>query len=152
MSGVSVSRVGDRITSTMSDLAAKTCVPCGGGVPPLKGEDLSILQKQVDGWNVVEEHHVTKTFMFSNFREALKFVNQVGELAEEQRHHPDIFLAWGKVEITTWTHKINGLTESDFILAAKIEQLATAITDEKFRDFQKLMQVVKEAPPQTGSK
>ena len=107
----------------MSDLAAKTCVPCRGGVPPVKGEELASLQKQVDGWNVVGEHHVTKTFTFPNFREALKFVNQVGELAEEQGHHRDIFPAWGKVGITTWTHKINGLTESDFILAAKIDQL-----------------------------
>lgn len=107
----------------MSDRATKTCVPCRGGVPPLKGEDLSKLQKQVDGWNIIEEHHITKTFKFPDFRGALKFVNRVGELAEEQGHHPDIFLAWGKVEITTWTHKINGLTESDFILAAKIDQL-----------------------------
>ncbi len=107
----------------MSDLAAKTCVPCRGGLPPLKGEDLSILQKQVDEWNIVEEHHITKTFKFPDFRRALGFVNRVGGLAEEQRHHPDISLAWGKVEITTWTHKINGLTESDFILAAKIDQL-----------------------------
>ncbi len=122
-SGLSVSRAGGRITSTMSDLAAKTCVPCRGGVPPLKGEELSLLQKQVDGWNIIEEHHITKTFKFPDFRGALGFVNRVGELAEEQGHHPDISLAWGKVEITTWTHKINGLTESDFILAAKIDQL-----------------------------
>jgi len=107
----------------MSDLASKTCVPCRGGVPPLKGEELSSLQKQVDGWNVVEEHHITKTFKFPNFREALGFVNRVGELAEEQGHHPDLYLAWGKVEVRTWTHKIDGLTESDFILAAKIDQL-----------------------------
>ena len=107
----------------MSGLATKTCVPCRGGVPRLKGEDLAALEKQVDGWNVIEEHRITKTFTFSNFRESLKFVNRVGELAEEQSHHPDIFLAWGRVEITTWTHKINGLTESDFILAAKIGQL-----------------------------
>jgi 4a-hydroxytetrahydrobiopterin dehydratase len=92
-------------------------------VPPLKGEELASLQKQVDGWNVIEEHHITKALKFPDFREALKFVTRVGELAEEQGHHPDIFLAWGKVEITTWTHKINGLTESDFILAAKIDQL-----------------------------
>ena len=107
----------------MSDLATKTCVPCRGGVPPLKGEELASLQEQVDGWKVIEEHHITKTFKFSNFREALKFVNRAGELAEEQGHHPDIFLAWGKAEITIWTHKINGLTESDFILAAKIDGL-----------------------------
>ncbi len=110
----------------MPGLAAKTCVPCRGGVPPLTGEPLAALQRQVDGWTVVEEHHLTKTFKFPDFRSALDFVNHVGQLAEEQGHHPDIFLAWGKVEITTWTHKINGLTESDFILAAKIDQLAKA--------------------------
>ena len=107
----------------MSGLAAKTCVPCRGGVSPLKGEELAALEKQVDDWNVIEEHHITKTFTFLNFREALSFVNRVGELAEEQGHHPDISLAWGKVGITSWTHKINGLTESDFILAAKIDGL-----------------------------
>jgi 4a-hydroxytetrahydrobiopterin dehydratase len=81
------------------------------------------LQRQVDGWNVIEEHHITKAFKFPDFREALKFVNRVGELVEEQGHHPDIFLAWGKVEVTARTHKINGLTESDFILGAKIDNL-----------------------------
>lgn len=110
----------------MSELASKTCVPCRGGVPPLTGEVLASLQKQVDGWNVVEEHHITKTFKFRDFREALKFVNRVGELAEEQGHHPDIFLAWGKAGITLWTHAINGLTESDFIMAAKMDQLYQA--------------------------
>jgi 4a-hydroxytetrahydrobiopterin dehydratase len=112
-----------RMMVVMSDLAAKACVPCRGNVPPLKGEELASLQRQVDGWKVIEEHHITRSFKFPNFQEALKFVNRVGELAEEQGHHPDIFLAWGKVEITTWTHKINGLTESDFILAAKIDEL-----------------------------
>ncbi len=115
-----------RMVAVMSHLATKTCVPCRGGVPQLKGEELASLKKQVDGWNVIEGHHITKTCTFPNFREALKFVNRVGELAEEQGHHPDISLAWGKVEITTWTHKINGLTESDFILAAKIDQQAQA--------------------------
>lgn len=110
----------------MSELASKTCVPCRGGVPPLKSEELASLQKQVDGWNVVEEHHITKTFKFRDFREALKFVNRVGELAEEQGHHPDIFLAWGKAGITLWTHAIDGLTESDFIMAAKMDQLYQA--------------------------
>ena len=110
----------------MSELVSKTCVPCRGGVPPLKGEELASLQKQVDGWSVVEEHHITKTFKFRDFREALKFVNRVGELAEEQGHHPDIFLAWGKAGITLWTHAIDGLTESDFIMAAKMDQLYQA--------------------------
>jgi 4a-hydroxytetrahydrobiopterin dehydratase len=90
-----------RIAVVISDLAAKACVPCRGGVPPLKGEELASLQRQVDGWNVIEGHHITKTFTFSNFRGPLTFVNRVGELAEEQGHHPDISLAWGKVEITT---------------------------------------------------
>lgn len=107
----------------MSDLASKTCVPCRGGVPPLKGADLAALREQVEGWEVVEEHHIRKTFKFPDFRKALEFVNRVGELAEEQGHHPDIYLTWGKAEITTWTHKIDGLTESDFILAAKIDKL-----------------------------
>jgi len=107
----------------MSSLAEKTCVPCRGGVPPLRGEALQMLARQVEGWAVIDEHHLTKNFKVSDFRSALAFVNKVGELAEEQDHHPDIFLAWGKVDITIWTHKINGLTESDFILAAKIDKL-----------------------------
>jgi len=111
------------MASVMSDLASKTCVPCRGGMPPLKGDELASLLKQVDGWSVLEEHHISKTFRFPDFRKALDFTNRVGELAEEQGHHPDIYLAWGKVGITTWTHKINGLTESDFILAAKIDRL-----------------------------
>ncbi len=115
--------MGDTIISKMSELASKSCVPCRGGVPPLKDEELASLQKQLQGWNVIEEHHLTKTFTFPNFREALQFVNRVGQLAEEQGHHPDVFLAWGRVDVSTWTHKINGLTESDFILAAKIDQV-----------------------------
>jgi 4a-hydroxytetrahydrobiopterin dehydratase len=107
----------------MSELASKTCVPCRGGVPPLKGEELAALERQVEGWQVVEEHHLSKTFKFADFRQALEFVRHVGELAEEQGHHPDLHLSWGKVDITIWTHKIDGLTESDFILAAKIDQL-----------------------------
>ncbi|MFQ5664499.1 MAG: 4a-hydroxytetrahydrobiopterin dehydratase [Terriglobia bacterium] len=107
----------------MTDLASKTCVPCRGGVPPLKGEELASLQKQVEGWNVAEAHHITKTFKFPDFRHALTFVNRVGKLAEQQGHHPNIYLTWGKVEISIWTHTIDGLTESDFILAAKIDRL-----------------------------
>jgi 4a-hydroxytetrahydrobiopterin dehydratase len=94
----------------MSGLSLKECVPCRGGVPPLQGE-------------VVNEHHLKKSYKFGDFREALTFVNRVGELAEEQGHHPDICFGWGQAEITIWTHKIDGLTESDFILAAKIDKL-----------------------------
>ena len=107
----------------MSDLASKTCVPCKGGVPPLSGQDLENLAKQVPQWKVVNGHHLVRGFTFSDFRQALAFVNKVGAIAEEQGHHPDILLAWGKAEVTTWTHKIDGLTESDFILAAKIDKI-----------------------------
>ena len=108
----------------MSDLASKNCVPCRGGVPALQGKELADLAKQVPGWEVVDGHHIKKNFKFPDFKQALAFVNRVGEVAEQQGHHPDILLAWGKAEVTTYTHAINGLTESDFILAAKINQLA----------------------------
>lgn len=107
----------------MSELASRACVPCRGGVPPLKGEEITKLLGQLDAWSVESEHHLSKVFKLGDFKEALAFVNRVGELAEEQGHHPDICFGWGRVEITIWTHKINGLTESDFILAAKIDQL-----------------------------
>ena len=107
----------------MSDLAAKHCVPCRGGVPPLKGEPLRNLSAQVGGWEVVDEHHITKTFKFPDFKNALDFVNKVGAVAEQEGHHPDLLLTWGRVDVKTYTHKIDGLTESDFILAAKIDEL-----------------------------
>ncbi|PWT90972.1 MAG: 4a-hydroxytetrahydrobiopterin dehydratase [Blastocatellia bacterium] len=106
-----------------SDLVSRQCVPCRGGVPPLAGEEITKFQSQLSGWEVVNEHHLKKEYRLGNFGEALEFVNRVGELAEEQGHHPDICFGWGNVEITIWTHKINGLTESDFILAAKIDAL-----------------------------
>jgi 4a-hydroxytetrahydrobiopterin dehydratase len=105
-------------------LADKKCVPCRGGVPPIKGRELQGLQKVVPKWTAVNEHHLTRAYTFPDFKQALAFVNEVGELAEEQGHHPDILLTWGKTEITLWTHKIDGLTESDFIMAAKIDRLA----------------------------
>jgi len=107
----------------MTDLASKQCVPCRGGVPPLKGAELQALLLDVNnGWQVIDEHHLEKEYRFKDFREALDFTIRVGELAEEQSHHPDIFLAWGKVRLTVWTHKINGLTESDFIFASKADK------------------------------
>ncbi len=145
-------RFGATMAQVMSDLASKFCVPCRGGVPPLKGEELASFEKRVDGWSAIDEHHITKLFKFTNFCEALRFVNLVGELAEEQGHHPDIYLAWGKVEITTWTHKINGLTENDFILAAKIDQLATAFADGKVQDSQKLTQADPQVQPKNYAK
>ncbi len=107
----------------MSTLASKTCVPCKGGVPLLKGVALQELASQVPGWSVIDEHHLYKAYAFPDFLSALAFVNRIGQLAEDQGHHPDIELAWGRASVKIWTHKINGLTESDFVLAAKIDEL-----------------------------
>jgi len=107
----------------MSELAQENCIPCRGGVPPLKGEELDALQEKLgNDWQIINEHHLEKEYIFSDFRQALDFTVKVGEVAENQGHHPDIYLAWGKVKLTIWTHKIDGLTESDFILAAKADQ------------------------------
>lgn len=107
----------------MTDLAAKSCVPCRGGVPPLAPEATSELMRDLGGdWEVIEGHHLEKTFPFPDFVSALAFTNAVGEIAEAEAHHPDLYLAWGKLRVTIWTHKIDGLTESDFVLAAKIER------------------------------
>jgi 4a-hydroxytetrahydrobiopterin dehydratase len=109
--------------SESCDLSNKECVPCKGGVPPLKGEELTKMASQLPEWQVVEEHHISRTYKFPDFKTALAFVNRVGDLAETIGHHPDIYFTWGKVRIDIWTHKINGLTESDFILGAKIDKL-----------------------------
>ena len=107
-----------------NELAAQTCVPCRGGVPPLEGDELTGLRERLGGgWRVVEEHHLEKEFRLEDFRSALGFTNRVGKLAEEQGHHPDIHLSWGRVRLEIWTHKIDGLTESDFVLAAKVDKL-----------------------------
>jgi len=109
----------------MTDLTAKHCIPCRGGVPPLTGAELAALTIQLGrDWHVVDGHHLEREFVFPDFKSALAFTNRIGELAETEGHHPDICLAWGKVRLTIWTHKIDGLTESDFILAAKAERLA----------------------------
>jgi 4a-hydroxytetrahydrobiopterin dehydratase len=108
----------------MNELAEKECVPCKGGTPALKGEELQNFSRKLGGgWKVASEHHLEKEYKFKNFREALDFTNKVGELAERIQHHPDIYLAWGEVKLTLWTHKIDGLTERDFVFAAKVNQL-----------------------------
>ena len=107
----------------MAELSERQCVPCRGGVPPLKGAEILDFLGQLEGWQVVNEHHLQKTYRFKDFRESLQFVNRIGELAEAQGHHPDICFGWGKADVTIWTHKIDGLTESDFVLAAKIDKL-----------------------------
>ena len=109
-----------------SELSSKECIPCRGGVPPLKGDDIVRLLLDLPDWDTVDEHHLVRTFSFGDFASALEFVNEAGKIAEEQGHHPDIYLTWGKVEVTIWTHKIDGLTESDFILAAKYDAIPKA--------------------------
>ena len=106
----------------MTKLADKECIPCKGGVPPLEGEELARLDRELgNGWEVVDGHHLAKEYTFDDFVQALAFTNRIGELAEEVNHHPDIHLSWGKVVLEVWTHKIDGLTESDFVWAAKAD-------------------------------
>jgi 4a-hydroxytetrahydrobiopterin dehydratase len=107
-------------------LAQKECIPCKGGVPPLERAPANDLLTQLgNGWEIKRSEHdyLEKTYKFKNFRAALDFVNRVGDLAEQVGHHPDVHLAWGRVALQVWTHKIRGLAESDFIFAAKCDQL-----------------------------
>jgi len=107
----------------LSELARKSCEPCRGGVPPLPEAETARLLEELGGeWTVVDNHHLSCTYEFPDFARALAFTNRVGAIAEAQGHHPDIHLAWGRVRIDIWTHKIDGLTESDFILAAKADE------------------------------
>lgn len=109
----------------MTALAKRDCVPCSAGVTPLEGEPLAALAHELGGdWKIIKDHHLEKSFRFKDFREALAFTNRVGELAEAQGHHPDILLTWGKVKLTIWTHKIDGLSENDFVFAAKADEVA----------------------------
>jgi len=108
----------------MAGLADRQCVPCKGGVPPLTAAQIAPLLAQLEGWNAVDAHHLEKQYKLPNFAVALELVNRIGAIAEEQNHHPDIYLAWGRVRVTIWTHKINGLTESDFVFAAKCDRAA----------------------------
>jgi 4a-hydroxytetrahydrobiopterin dehydratase len=111
------------MTESESGLAAKRCVPCRAGTAPLQGAELDRLAAQLPDWHVIQAHHLEKAFAFPNFVTALAFVNRIGAVAEEEGHHPDLALSWGRVRVTTYTHSIKGLSESDFILAAKIDKL-----------------------------
>ena len=108
-------------TGQACDLASRDCVPCRGGVAPLTEEQILPLLAELDGWTVEGGHHLSKSWDFPDFATALEFVKGVGAVAEENGHHPDVFLTWGKVRLELFTHKIDGLSESDFILAAKID-------------------------------
>jgi 4a-hydroxytetrahydrobiopterin dehydratase len=110
----------------MTDLASRPCVQIAEGTPHLSVEKRSELMNQLnDGWKVVKEHHLERTFTFPNFVKSLEFTNKVGGIAEGEQHHPDIFLTWGRVTITVWTHTIDGLSETDFIFAAKCDALSS---------------------------
>lgn len=104
-------------------LADQQCVPCKGGTPPLTREEIAPLRTQVPDWEVVDDHHLTRNYRLKDFAEAIQLVNRIAEVAEAQGHHPDLRVAWGKVGVDLWTHKIDGLTSSDFIMAAKIDRL-----------------------------
>ena len=105
-----------------SDLTNRKCVPCSGDTPRLKGKELDdYRQKLGSTWREVDGHHLEKEYPFKDFVSALAFTNRVGAIAEQEGHHPDISLGWGKVKLTIWTHAIDGLSDNDFILAAKAD-------------------------------
>jgi 4a-hydroxytetrahydrobiopterin dehydratase len=108
----------------VSSLADKTCEPCRAGATPLNADGAAPLLAQLDpDWSVVDGHHLRREVSFPDFRSALAFVDQVGALAEEMGHHPDLHLSWGRVVIEVWTHKIDGLHEADFVFAARCDRL-----------------------------
>ncbi|TFG31160.1 4a-hydroxytetrahydrobiopterin dehydratase [Candidatus Thorarchaeota archaeon] len=110
---------------TRKELASLTCVPCRGGIPPLEAQKVKLMLDVIPGWKKVENSvdKITKTYKFKDFSKSMEFVNKVAEIAEQENHHPDIFIHWNEVTITAWTHAINGLFDNDFIVAAKIDEL-----------------------------
>lgn len=105
-------------------LTEQKCKPCSGDTPSLKGEELQDYYNRLDeGWDLVDDHHLTKSYDFENFKEALDFTVKIGEMSEEEGHHPEIVLTWGKVNVTVYTHAIDGLSDNDFIWAAKADEL-----------------------------
>ena len=125
---VGSSPIARSILSIMSDLAEKKCIPCEGGIPSFKIDEIHKYLKKVDGWNVNSDEnnnfHLIKEFKFENFVKSQEFVNKIGILAEKEGHHPDIWFGWGYAKIKIFTHAINGLHESDFVLAAKIDKIS----------------------------
>ncbi len=107
------------------DLKTMKCVPCEGGTPPLSDIDENKLLMQIKGWEVHREgvHQLKKMFQFKNFKEAMAFVNNIADIAESEQHHPDLYIFYNRVEVILYTHAVNGLSENDFIVAAKINRL-----------------------------
>ena len=114
----------------MSDLHDKSCVPCKGGILPFAISEIHKYLKKIDGWDVKSDdekkYYLIKQFKFNNFLESQVFINKVGDLAEKEGHHPDIWFGWGYAKIKIFTHAINGLHENDFVLASKIDQISSA--------------------------
>lgn len=109
----------------MTKLAENKCIPCSIGTLPLETKDIEEYMVQLDDeWKVIHNHHIERQFKFKNFKEALEYTNKIGELAEKEGHHPDIYLSWGRVKLTLFTHKIDGLSISDFVFAAKVDELS----------------------------
>ena len=115
----------------MESLASKACVPCHGDIPPLTAGEISKLHFHVSDWHVEDDKKIRKIYYFKNFATALNFVNEIGAEAERQEHHPDLYLGWGKVEVILWTHKVGGLTQNDFIFAAKTNIIAQTAPGQK---------------------
>lgn len=112
--------------SEPGDLADRRCVPCHAGTPRIGDAEARALLACLDGWELVDGRRLRREFRFRNFRDALAFVNEVGEIAEAEDHHPELLLAWGRVRVEIWTHAIDGLSANDFVLAAKLDRLASA--------------------------
>jgi len=110
----------------VSRLSEKRCVPCREGMPSLSGEETAALARELDGWAISPEPRLGKTWKFPDFASALAFVNRIGAVADAEDHHPDVTLSWGKVGVELWTHAAGGLTENDFIVAAKIDAAKAA--------------------------
>jgi 4a-hydroxytetrahydrobiopterin dehydratase len=114
----------------MIELADKPCIEGTANTPPVRGEQAAKLLKELGGgWKIGDTGHLEKTFVFKNFVEAISFANQVGDIAEEQRHHPDLHIGWGRCGVEIWTHTIGGLSESDFYLAAKVNRAHNQIVE-----------------------
>lgn len=109
-----------------TNMQESSCKPCSEAILPVTGDDLQALTSRISSkWRVIDEHHIENDYTFKDFRTALDFANRVGGIAEELNHHPDLHVSWGKVRVTSWTHKVNGLTESDFVLANRIDKLSS---------------------------
>jgi 4a-hydroxytetrahydrobiopterin dehydratase len=113
------------VSRETAELARRRCTPCASDTQPLTAAEIAPLLRRLQGWSVMDGHHLVKEYSLPDFRTALALVNRIAAIAEEENHHPDLLLAWGRVEVKIWTHKIDGLTESDFVLAAKCDVAAT---------------------------